>query len=283
MNNQFIPLDKSWVIRCLCLDILNGYTDANQNLRRFELSDDIDNALKASLNWKHSNEIFVGESGTLYRFLKYINWLTDAHKTFIITGTLPTRKISDDRNIINMSMDELLTLDNNTSQWASAAYLCGCCNHNIDDINLPVKVKLTVEAVNHWKQRRSEGKIWELRSDPTIEMQAMAYTEMLNGKSPVWWKPMHSEDYCFGRVFDYITASEGLSRWPNLVNHETNRIIEMENSIQLLKNEGLCISHDHRVIQAIIMYAKINDISVICLSPTSVNKSWPQFWDFIST
>jgi len=41
------------------------------------------------------------------------------------------------------------------------------------------------------------------------------------------------------------------------------------------------LSKDHRVIQAIAMWAKVNQKEIKILYPEVVNKSWPQFWDFL--
>jgi len=39
---------------------------------------------------------------------------------------------------------------------------------------------------------------------------------------------MQPEDYCFARVFGYITKTKGENKWPSLKGHESNRISEME-------------------------------------------------------
>jgi hypothetical protein len=275
---KHIPLDKSWAIRCLCLDIIHGYTDAKSILSGYELSDDIENALGACLNWNVSDEIFVGESGTLYRFLKYINIVKKTKKKFIITGTLLNRNISDDKSVVNLGIKDLLTFENNTSQWASAAYLCGVKFDT--SMEVPYKLQLTVEAVKHWNERRKAGKAWEPRLDPTIENQAKAFIAMRNGEN-IDWTPSHSEDYCFARVFGLITSDEGLKRWPNLTNHETNRIDEMENAIKTFECDQTCISKDHRVVQAMTMFALVKGFPITTKHIDAVNKSWPEFWKFI--
>jgi len=74
-KNKFIPLDKSWVIRMGVLDLIHGYKDINNFLaNQGNLSGDL-LALKRVLKiWNSDKSVDVGESGTLYRFLKFISW-----------------------------------------------------------------------------------------------------------------------------------------------------------------------------------------------------------------
>lgn len=275
MIEKYIPLDKSWTIRCICLDIINEYNDIDFN--DTILSDDIQQALTALKTWKDKKNIFVGESATLYRFLKFINWKQNSNKNLIISGTLKNRKVCDDSTIINLSLDELLKLDNNTSQWASAAYLCG--NRELPE-TVPFKLQTTIDACNHWEFHRDNGEAWIPLKDKTISNQVDIFLQLMNGNRPTWF-PVQSEDYCFARVFNYINADEGLKLWPSLCNHESNRIIEMESAIKLFQSDLKITSKDHRVIQALVMYSYVNKVMFNCDYPHCVNKSWPQFWNFI--
>ena len=86
----------------------------------------------------------------MLRILKFASWKLNLNKKFIIRGSLKNRKINNDQNIINLPQKELLKLDNNTSQWATASVLLG------DKKRLkkpPFKLKLTYEAVSHWKNK----------------------------------------------------------------------------------------------------------------------------------
>ena len=67
------------------LDIINGYSDIDLflNLQK-NLNDDLLSLKRCSLDWKTKKEIDVGESGTLYRFLKFISWKKGLdHHTYI--------------------------------------------------------------------------------------------------------------------------------------------------------------------------------------------------------
>lgn len=278
INKGYIPLDKSWIIRIGVLDILNGKDDIIKFLeQQKELSDDLQALYKALVAWNTNEPIDVGESGTLYRFLRFASWKLGLNKNFILHGTLKTRNISDNPEIVNCSLKELLKLDNGTSQWASASVLLG--NKEIID-NTPYKLELTYEAVNHWNKQREENKCWTICYDETILKQAIAFLELLKDKKSDFI-PKQSEDYCFARAFGYITKEDGKSKWPSLVGHESNRIEEMEKMLNYAESGKNIESKDHRIIQAIAMRQKVNSRNVNIRYPESVNKSWPQFWRFL--
>lgn len=271
LRKGYIPLDKSWIIRMGVLDLVNGYDDTINFLyeRYEELGDDLKALYHASLQWK-KGVVDVGESGTLYRFLKFASWKLGKDVEFILRGSLKHRKICDDPSIINWSLRDLLTLDNGTSQWASASVLMG----NPERIsNPPFKLRLTFNAVEHWKNRRQKNKRWKEKHDRTILNQALAYSEWLK-KGRMDFKPEQAEDYCFSRAFGLITPEEGKKLWPSLEGHESDRIKEMEKALRQEK----ITSKDHRVVQAIVML-KGNKIRV--KYPESVKKTWPQFWNFV--
>jgi len=278
IKKGYIPLDKSWIIRIGVLDILNGYDDIFRFLKQQkQLSDDIKALHKALIAWKFNEPIYVGESATLYRFLRFASWKLVLDKKFIKQGTLTKREICDNPEIINYSLDKLLDLDKKTSQWASASVICG----NEEIINRsPYKLELTYEAVSHWKQKRSNNKCWIPRYDETILNQAIAFLRLLK-KEKIIFVPEQPEDYCFARAFEFLTKGEGESRWPSLYGHESNRIEEMEKTLNDV-NKGFEIeSKDHRVVQAIVMLQKVRDKDIKVKYPEAVNKSWPQFWKFL--
>jgi 5-enolpyruvylshikimate-3-phosphate synthase len=43
------------------------------------------------------------------------------------------------------------------------------------------------------------------------------------------------------------------------------------------------VSRDHRVVQAIVMLGKVEGKEISVVYPSSVSKSWPQFWRFIES
>lgn len=280
IDKKYIPLDKSWIIRMGILDIVNGYDDIQKFLATQEnLGDDLLALKKASERWKFDKDIDVGESGTLYRLLKYVSWKQKLHKNFILQGTLRHRKINDDQVILRLSQTKLLKYDNGTSQWASAAVLLGDPERLY---NPPFKLDLTYQAVGYWQMQRDKGLSWLHRYDETILRQAETYLKLLRGEKPDFI-PEQAEDFCFAYIFGYMTAEGGEKRWPALRGHESDRIVEIQEILKSAKEGKEIFSKDHRVVQAIAMWGKVNNKELNILYPESANKSWPQFWDFLNS
>jgi len=279
MLDKYIPLDKSWIIRMGVLDILNGRNEMLDFLNtQPSLNDDLLALQRVCRSWPKDEPLDVGESGTLYRFLKFINWKLRLNKQFITSGTLAERDITDDPSITNLSQAELLKLDNETSQWASAAALAGDTERIS---NPPFKLTATYEAIDHWNNARTKGESWQPRYDQTILKQAEAFIQILQTGSADF-TPEQAEDFCFALTFGYISADEGAKQWPSLVGHESNRIKEMPAALEAAKNGAQVASKDHRIVQAIAMRGIANNTEVNITYPDAVNKSWPQFWKFIS-
>ncbi|MFA6523976.1 MAG: hypothetical protein WC264_01015 [Candidatus Paceibacterota bacterium] len=276
--DKLIPLDKSWLTRVGVLDIINNYTDIEKFIDSQEdTNDDILAIKNASTAWRNNQRIDVGESATLYRLLKFASWKFKISKTFIKKGSLKDRKITDNPNIVNFNQTKLLKLDNGTTQWATATVICGDKERLT---NPPLKLKETYNAVEHWKIRRKKGLCWEPKYDESIEKQIKAFLDLLNNKE-INYTPLCSDDYCFARVFNFINKENGEKFWPSLIGHETNRIEEMEYAIKDAEETGNITSKDHRVIQALAMWGVANNKKLIFENPNSVNKSWPQFWNFL--
>lgn len=275
----YIPFDKSWMIRVGVLDLVNGYDDTINYLTRNseKLSDDLQALLRASNQWDLGESIDVGESGTLYRFLRFASWKLQKNCKFILQKTLKERQICTNKDIINYSLEDLLKLDHRTSQWASAAVLLG----NYEKVeDPPIKLQLTYKAVNHWKQQRQQGKRWRPLYDKAILKHARTFLKILKGKNPSFALE-HSEDYCFARAFDFITSKEAAELWPSLRGHETDRIEEMDRVI-ISASEGKEIdSKDHRVVYSAAMLQKVKGYPIKIKHPKVVNKSWPQFRRFL--
>jgi len=238
---DYIPLDKSWMIRMGVLDVLNNYFDIISFLhtqREDFLGDDLKDLRRACGAWNSDDPIEL-ESATLYRFIQFASWKLGLNKKLVKKGTLKERPICNDPNIVKLPLEELLKLDECTSQWASASVLCG----NQEKIkDSPYKLKLSYEAVDHWNSQRSQD---------------------------------------FARAFGWISKEEGAKRWHSLAGHESNRLEAMEFYIDKL-NHGVEIdSKYHRVVQSIAMFAESQHKAVDFTYPNCVNKSWPQFWDFL--
>ena len=278
VNLKFIPLDKSWIIRMGILDIINGRTEISTFLdQQNNLGDDLLALKRVAASWNSGDEVDVGESGTLYRLLRFATWKLKLQKKFTKRGTLASREITDNPEIIYLPQSELLKLDNGTSQWASAAVLLG------DEERLPnppFKLKVTYDAYDHWKKQHAENIPWLPRYDETILEQAKTFIKILNnGKTD--FSPQQAEDFCFAYTFGYMTAEDGEKKWPALRKHESDRIEEIVIMLDRAKSGEEITSRDHRVVQAIAMWGKVNKKEVKIKYPESVNKSWPQFWDFI--
>lgn len=277
---EFIPLDKSWLTRVGVLDIINGYDDIEKFLnKQTDLNSDLLALKNASNMWNTEMSINVGESATLYRLLQFASWKLGLNKKFIKEDTLKDRMITNDPSIINLNTKELLKLDNGTTQWATASVIAG----NKERIsNPPNKLQQTYDAVDHWNKQRELGLVWEPHYDETIQKQAEVFLDLLNGKKIIF-TPVCSDDYCFARVFDYITKENGEKNWPSLRGHETDRIEEMEKAIRETERSEVITSLDHRVIQALAMWCKVYNKKLSFLYKDKVNKSWPKFWNFITS
>ena len=276
--DDLIPLDKSWIIRMGFLDIISGRTDILEFLNsQTDLNDDLIALKRVAETWNTLDEINVGESGTIYRFFKFASWKLGMNKKFILEGTLKDRVICDDPTIVDWPVQKLLTLDNGTSQWASAAILMG----NSERVeNAPYKLKVTGDAVEVWHKARNRNEPWVPRLDQTISNQAKVFIQMMKGEKTEFVSEQ-AEDYCFSRIFGFITDEEGERRWPALRSHETDRIAEMEKVIHDLEEGRQIISRDHRVVQAVGMYQKLHKMPSTVIHAHAVNKSWPLFWQFL--
>lgn len=284
LEENLIPLDKSYTIRVGYLYILNGeggkvvdFLDKQENL-----SEDLQTLYRVALSWNTESEIDIGESGTVYRFFQYADWKEGLNKRFLKRGTLAVREISAMRRMIEWPIEELLTLDNGTTQWASAATLYrSVTGERVEKIHhAPYKLELTYEAIDDWKQQMAGTKKWEKRYDETIMKQAKTFIQLLQGHQPDF-ELTHSEDYCFARAFDYISADAGKHRWPSLLSHETNRIDEMDIALFQIEQKRPVTTNDHRVAQACAMRQIYNKQGITVKSKVVYNKSWPQFLDFL--
>lgn len=276
---SFIPLDKSWVTRMGTLDIINGFTSIEEKLSNCtSVSDDLLALVTTSRNWRNGEALHVGESATLYRILQFASWKFNLNKQFTKEGSLLERGIIDDPQIVNFSQEELLKLDNGTTQWATASVICG----DIDRlVNAPSKLIETYKAVEEWYRCKSKGVEWAIQYDKTILGQAECFLSILYGNKTDFI-PLCSDDYCFARAFDFITSENGLEQWPSLMGHETDRIKEMEESINEAFCDEIINTFDHRVIQAIALWGKVNNKNVTFKYPNKVAKSWPDFWNFLN-
>jgi len=275
---KYIPLDKYWMIRMGVLDILNGKDDIKNILRKEkDINGDVQALFNVANDWQTKNEINVGESGTLFRYLQFAIWKLNLNKKLFKSGTLLKRKICDNPEIIGWPIAKLLGLDNGTSQWASAAILLG--NKEVLK-NPPYFLKITQEGLKHWKKRREKELIYDIKYDEILLKQAKTFLEILETRKTKF-TPSNPDDYCFARAFSLITKEEGKKKFPAIQGHESNRLEEMEKCLQQFDNGEIVETNDHRVVQSIAMLGIAKNKKVKFSNKDCVSKSWPRFWDFI--
>lgn len=277
IENGLIPISKYWSTRLGFLDILNNtklFIPLIEN--REDTGDDLKALVKISHEWKNRKEINVGEGGALFRYLQFASWKLNLDKIFIKEKTLKDRQICDNPDIVNWSLKKLLTLDNNTPQWASVSILMGNKEKAPDDYFL----NLSKEALRHYMNAKKTGTMCEMRYDETILNQAVTFVSLLMDRKIIY-KPTQQDEYCFARAFGLVDKIEGEKRWPELRGHESDRLAEMDNMLEKLESGKEINSKDHRVVQAIAMLAVYKDKKTIFTNSSCVSKSWPQFWKFL--
>ncbi len=285
MQYRFVPWDKSDGIRKTWLDIINSNDKVQHSsgldflrFRLHEVSTDLQAMYVGGSAWMNGDRnIYVGESGTVYRFMRLKAWQEGRNVEFIKEGSLLKRKMYDNPDVLEMTPEERLALDGGTSQWESAAYICGL-SEKID--NPPEKLQLTYDCVEQWKACKRKRRGWHFTFDMTILRQAVAYLRQLHLKERIF-EPRHSEDYCFARAFEYMTREEGEARWPQLKHHESNRLDEMETELERMLAGGPIKSDDHRVMANSAMRAVVEKKKPVIINQDCAKKSWPEFMTFI--
>lgn len=279
--SKYIPLDKSWAIRMGFRDAIvtnksNTIAKLEQHHAKRPISDDLQALLRVLYGFKTANleaPVSVGESATLYRFTQWFKMINGIEKEVLKEGTLLDREIAEPTHAMNnLSYTKLLDV-NDSSQYASAKALFSGLQKKAG--HYPYHLKMTVDANKHWDKLGSK---WMLRLDDTIYRQVNHYT---NGKEFVLDRAEH---FCYAYMFDMVTVEDAKAWWPQLANHETNRLTEIVEQKQRLLDGDVITSLDHRVVQALFMYAKKNKLGCVA-SPeaaAAVNKSWPSFWEFIA-
>ena len=278
---QFIPLDKSWVIRMGVLDILNGYNDIVPFLeKQTDLGGDLKALKRVAEKWNTDEPLDVGESGTICRFVSFALWKLRMNRKVIKSGTLEKREICQNPEIVNWPIEKLLTLDGGTSQWATMSVLLG---NQEKPAQIPYFMTITYDAIEHWNNARKEGKVWEARKDPTIMGQTLAFLKLLAyGRCTLEERDLSDCDlYCFLRAFNFMSKEEGEKIWPHIKYHETDRLEGMEIAIALADKDGTIDSNDHRIVQAMVMRQIFLKKPYTVKDPNAVNKTWPKFWEFI--
>jgi hypothetical protein len=293
MIERYVPRDNGWPIRLGFLDVTRGYGShdvVTYFKKQTDLSGDEKAALAVFSAWSGKGTFDVGESGTIYRLLRFYLWKMGIDREIITHGTLTKRveEMEATKDIIRWPLKRLLTLENGTSQWATAAILLN--NRDVLREN-SFYLQKTYDAMKHWSEQRTNSLCWEGRMDPTITTQCQLYFSiMINGDCNLKPKRLGDCDlYCFLRAFDRITTRHGKKIWPQLQNHESNRIETMENALREVFTEETIHSDDHRVVQATAMLLQaqeprldVESIKNRFSNPNCVAKKWPNFWEFMA-
>jgi hypothetical protein len=284
------------------LDLTRGYghnlKDFLNSLPKEKISGDLKALSRVADNWdkRFDQPLDIGESGTIYRFIKMYNWINKIPHDPIVSGTLIERsknEMTNNPEIASWTMDELRKLDHNTTQWATMKYLLSSPEER--EKSTPViykgnrltrdgdfKLRVTYDSVDHWESQRSQGKNWETRKDPTFIGQLSAFAKALE-TGEVEYTGEQAEDYCFERAFNLIDESEGRLVYPTVEGHETDRFKEMERVISLVDKGKPIDSKDHRVVQSIVMREIFFRGDYKVIYQDAPNKTWPGFWNAINT
>lgn len=287
---ELMPWNKSEGMRAgfkALFDKLMGRRNNLDEVLRFleehhdELSDDMCALHRSVVAWLEGGPINVGESGTAYRLSRFLAWKLGEDREITTQGSLTRRKerMQEDPDMVNWPPERLLELDNETTQWATAAYVFG---DRRKVPNPPHKLEVTYKVIDSIER----GTPWTPRRDETIVRQAQAFMEFLyTGKMN--FVALQPEDYFFAGVFGMLSEEdmERIERgelWPSLRGHESDRIEEMKEMTEALREGRKIRSHDHRAVQAAAMYYKNNGrLNGNIEYPSAVNKSWRRFWEFL--
>lgn len=286
---EFIPLDKSWLIRMGILDLTRGY--GPKDLLTFlnsqeNLGNDLEALKRVALDWASDKPFDVGESGTIYRFIKFYLLKNNIDREIKISETLIHRvkKMNIDPDMVNWSLSKLGTLEGGTTQWQTMAILLG----NTEKLEeIPFYLQKTYDAIKHWEEQRKKGEVWQAQKDPTLFKQSKEYLNYLkNGKISIQLSKLGDCDlYCFLRAFGVVGKEWAQKNWPQLREHESNRFEEMERTLNEFERGEIIFTKDHRVVQAEAMLLlskfpnlEITDIRKRFDKPDCVNKTWKSFW-----
>ena len=247
VEKGYVPFDKSWIIRLGVIDLLTGYDDTLNFLDDHykELGDDLRALHDASVCWVDGSEtIDVGESATLYRFLRFADHKLGNNRTFIRRGTLEHRYLGNTPETLDGAFEYLAGLP--TSQWASAYMLFDYAmldrhTPGYDASRAKYKLRLTREAIEHWERAVLNGKPCEVRYDETINAQASAYLQWLK-EGRMEFVPQQAEDYCFATSRDHrvvqaiamLKRDDVAVRYPDCVSKSWPQFWRfLENSLRL--------------------------------------------------
>lgn len=270
-----MPWHKSLIIRFVFQDVTHGKIE--RSIKWLEdnygsLGDDLQATLRTLQQFKAGKDLDVGESGTLLRFWRYYLLSIGDTRRIIVRGTARKRQFYAGEDVIDMDTEELLALDDGTSQWASIAALCGRIERPVGE--LPGHLELTFNAIKLWQDAKFYQEMWPARKDRYIIEMVEAWLEWRR-TGIMKLKVDNAEKVFLAAMFGLITAEEAHQQFPQMIHHESNRI----KAIKRYRHWWWLIvgSRDHRIVQGLAMRGRRRWF----LHRHCVNKTWPQFWRFM--
>lgn len=291
---ELLPLSKSRAIRLLLLGLRDNDDRIIKSLLKLsektQLPDDARRMLGACRFWSHQDNIHVGESATVLRFLWWFNQVQKTNKNFVKEKTLFGRKITLDPEMLRWTIFELLDktrVPEGTSQLASAASICTPWQYPRIVTNCPHQLQITYRVLDEWNVYLGTGKLPEAGIDPTIRLQAEAFIRVQCGRE--WQFEMaQQEDFPFAYTMlgDWAITEAKRRGWWSLTEHESNRFLEVPQAKHEWMHTHTISSKDHRVIQAVAMFALLKGCKPTKIigqtkHPEAVAKSWPMFYQFL--
>jgi hypothetical protein len=286
---KFIPRCKSWAERMAILDATRGYARNSAKIfkeHEHELSDDLISVKNCVDVWDTDKPLNVGEAGTWYRLVWFYHTKNNIKREIIREGTLKTREVCTNPEIVDGKKwppERLLTLDNGTTQLATAAYLMGD-ERKVQDTQYYTpkyeKLHMTYESVPYWEEKNKNNEPWEMRKDKTIERQIRAYLQYLKtGKME--FVPRHSEDYCFAKIFNAMDSEQEKS-FTSVKTHESDRT-KIGEAIEEAEKYHKTSSKDHRIITNLVLDYLAKGIDLHIEHPEHISKAWPshQFYGLV--
>ena len=281
---EYIPWCKSWTERMAILDATRGYAkNSSKILQKYEgeLSDDLKSVKNCIDVWdKPEIPLNVGEAGTWYRLLWFYFTKNNIKREIIKEGTLKGREVCNNSEIVDSKKwppERLLTLDDGTTQFATAAYLCGD-ERIVKDIIYYTpkyeKLHMTYESVPYWNEKIKNNEPWEMRKDKTIERQVRAYLQYLKTGHMVF-VPRHSEDYCFAKIFNTMPP-ELENSFTSVKKHESDRT-KINDAIEEARIYHKTSSKDHRIITNLVLDYLAKGIDLHVEHPENISKAWPKY------
>lgn len=265
-----LPLDKSWI---KCLTILEMRVGLHGRVRDFlntfpqdEMSDDVVACRELLNSWQEASDMlpvrnFRSLAVALQAFLK----TRQRNKSEILMGSqLRKRKLEDGY----------------TSQHISAQILAGnpiiLDEWELRGMNkLPYHCKIAHEA-NILASYSKNLKVY--REDRTLAKQFTYFIQRLQGKD-VRLKIDSAEDVPLAVAMGEMSVKTAGVKFPQLKNHETDRIKEMEYMLTNTDNT----SKDHRIVMARAMQGVLkNGYAESPHYKSAVNKSFPMFWKYLN-